>query len=408
MTGAWAAVLWMCTALASPVPSSADAEGKERDERVEQLFATGRVAEAEALARESLEDRRRAGGDAHLDFASSLHNLVAILLSQGKGKAALPLSEEYVAVRRAALERVRDTAEVEQARLLLAMSLGYLAKLRKEQANYSTALALHDENIAIRRSMLGEDRTDPDWLDFATQLNNLATVYRTMGNYAAAEPIFEEALTILENALGEHPRVGTILNNLAGIAEAKGDYDAARLLYERSLAAYRTSLGDGDPLVGICLGNLAGLAVDQGHFDEAQSLFEESAAIFRNAPGQEGEEAVTLNNLGLLLREQGKFAEARQPLEDSLAMTREALGDDHPDVATGTSNLAMVLESLGLYGEARRTYEKSLAISKANLGEDHPNASARNNLASLLIRQGDYVAARGLLEDVLFHRRQAG
>jgi tetratricopeptide (TPR) repeat protein len=50
----------------------------------------------------------------------------------------------------------------------------------------------------------------------AHSLNNLAALYDSMGNYAAAEPLYKRSLDIREKALGmEHPDVAASLNNLA-------------------------------------------------------------------------------------------------------------------------------------------------------------------------------------------------
>ncbi len=52
--------------------------------------------------------------------------------------------------------------------------------------------------------------------DYATSLNNLAKLYREMGEYSKAEPLFRNALEICKRALGEnHPNYATSLNNLA-------------------------------------------------------------------------------------------------------------------------------------------------------------------------------------------------
>ncbi len=55
-------------------------------------------------------------------------------------------------------------------------------------------------------------------LDFALILNNLASLYRNLGRYAEAEPLYQHALGIREQALGPaHPDVATSLNYLAVI-----------------------------------------------------------------------------------------------------------------------------------------------------------------------------------------------
>ena len=55
----------------------------------------------------------------------------------------------------------------------------------------------------------------------AQSLNNLADIYRAVGDYAKAEPLLKEALEIYGKVLGpEHPDVATSLNNLAMLLKA--------------------------------------------------------------------------------------------------------------------------------------------------------------------------------------------
>jgi tetratricopeptide (TPR) repeat protein len=53
---------------------------------------------------------------------------------------------------------------------------------------------------------------------YASLLNNLAGLYRLMGAYEKAKPLYLKALKIREKLLGEeHPNTATTYNNLAGL-----------------------------------------------------------------------------------------------------------------------------------------------------------------------------------------------
>ena len=69
----------------------------------------------------------------------------------------------------------------------------------------------------------------------ATSLNNLAALYDTQGQYAAAEPLYKRALAIDEKALGpDHPSVATSLENLAGLYRATERTEEAKKLERRA------------------------------------------------------------------------------------------------------------------------------------------------------------------------------
>ena len=80
--------------------------------------------------------------------------------------------------------------------------------------------------------MLGERHPDT-----APSLNNLAELLDEQGDYAAAKPLYEQALAIRKAVLGErHPDTAQSLNNLAALLESQGDYAAAKPLLEQALA----------------------------------------------------------------------------------------------------------------------------------------------------------------------------
>ena len=145
-------------------------------------------------------------------------------------------------------------------------------------------------------------------------LNNLASLYKSQGRYADAEPLYERALAIREKSLGpDHPAVGTTLNNLAGLYQSQRRYGDAELLYRRSLAIWEKALGPDHPDVGRSLNNLAGLYEDQGRFDEAELLYKRSLAIWEKVLGPDHPDVGhSLNNLAALYFAQSDWARATE------------------------------------------------------------------------------------------------
>ncbi|NJN72151.1 MAG: tetratricopeptide repeat protein [Limnothrix sp. RL_2_0] len=51
-------------------------------------------------------------------------------------------------------------------------------------------------------------------LGVAGSMNNLASLYESQGKYAAAEPLYKEALSLFESLLGaDHPSTATVREN---------------------------------------------------------------------------------------------------------------------------------------------------------------------------------------------------
>ena len=108
-------------------------------------------------------------------------------------------------------------------------------------------------------------------------MNNLASLYKAMGRYAEAEPLFCRSLAIREKQLGrDHPHVAGSLNNLADLYENMGRYAETEPLCRRSLEIFEKRLGPDHPSVAISLNNLALLYQAMGRYAEAEPLVRRS------------------------------------------------------------------------------------------------------------------------------------
>ena len=77
--------------------------------------------------------------------------------------------------------------------------------------------------MEIRRTALGENHPD-----YAQSLDDLAALYREMGDHAAALALCRQAVEVNRTAPGEdHPHFARNLNELATLYQAMGDYETA-------------------------------------------------------------------------------------------------------------------------------------------------------------------------------------
>src|SRR5206468_1061470 len=133
------------------------------------------------------------------------------------------------------------------------------------QGLFEQAVGIAVEACNLARQQLGN--SDP----YATSLNNLAMLYKEMGDYPAAEPIFQQSLEIRRRVLGEnHPDYAASLNNLAVLYQDMGNYAAAEPLYQQSLEIRRRVLGENHPSYAASLNNLALLYQDMGNYSAAE------------------------------------------------------------------------------------------------------------------------------------------
>ena len=209
------------------------------------------------------------------------------------------------------------------------------------QAEYQRGVTCIKRSLEIREAQLG-----PEHPSTATSLNNLAELYRSMGRYGEAEPLYARSLEISEAQLGpEYPSTATSLNNLAGLYELMGRYGEAEPLYARSLEIREAQLGPDHPSTATSLNNLAGLYYALERYSEVEPLF---------------------------LR--------------AMQIDLKAIGENHPDTAIDYVNLAGLYTQLERYAEAEPLYHRAIQVFYKSLGEDHPNTTASfNGLANLII-----------------------
>ena len=121
-------------------------------------------------------------------------------------------------------------SNAQEADLQKAKALKQQATNLYRQGQYSKAIPIAKEVLAIREKALG-----PEHPDVAESLNNLALLYDSFNDYARAEPLYQRALAIYEKALGpEHPSVATSLNNMAELYRNTGRDKEAQTLERRA------------------------------------------------------------------------------------------------------------------------------------------------------------------------------
>jgi tetratricopeptide (TPR) repeat protein len=282
--------------------------------------------------------------------------------------------------------------------------LDTMGRVYRELGLFDKAEPLLRDGLTIRRQALGEHP------DVAKSLSHLANVLYDKGDYAGAEALDREALTMQRKLLGnEHPDVARSLNNLATELLEEGDYTRAEALYREALAMKRKLLGNEHPLVARSLTNLANVLRKKGDYAGAEALQREALAMNRKLLGNEHPAvAATLDNLAVVLFEKGDYAGAEALQREALAMNRKFLGNEHPQVAGSLTNLADVLREKGDYAGAEALYRDALAMQRKLLGDEHPDvAAALTGLGTLLVKRGEARPAEALLLKALRIREKA-
>ena len=150
-----------------------------------------------------------------------------------------------------------------------------------KHAQYEQAEPLYKRALAIYEQELG-----PDHPHVATNIDNLASLYRNQSKYVQAELLYQRALMLAEKA-ANHSSVATSLNNLAELSRLQGKYDKAESLYKRALVYLEQTLGPEHPYVATALENLTILYCDQGKYNQAEPLYQRTLVLYKQTSGLE-------------------------------------------------------------------------------------------------------------------------
>jgi serine/threonine protein kinase/tetratricopeptide (TPR) repeat protein len=327
--------------------------------------------------------------------------LVAVAIALGITSTAVALVRavraEKLAVKEA--ERASNQARISDETLRFLVGLFAVVDPSEARGNTVTAREILDRGASrIDAELAGQPEAR------ATLMATMGTVYRSLGLYDAARPLFEKSLSIRRLLFPEsHPAVAETLNSYSTLLVKKGDFEGAEPLVRDALAMRRAVFGEEHAAVAESLNDLAYLLCQKGEFDVAEPLYRKALEMRRKLLGPEHEAvADTLHNLAMNLFDQGDMEAPLPLLGDALDMRRKLLGPVHPAVAESLNSLALVLYSRGEFDKARPLFYEALETQKRLVGEVHPDvAMAMNNLAFVLHDAGEYDAAEATYRDAL-------
>jgi CHAT domain-containing protein/Tfp pilus assembly protein PilF len=306
-----------------------------------------------------------------------------------------------------------STETIQQATALLTELTGLTKQVNdlRDAGNYNAAVPIAERALTLaeqieKLDMLPQFKPTP----VPGALNMLAELNRATGNYERAEPLFQRAITLVEQRKGQSdPLLAILLNNLGSLYYETGAYDKALPLFERTCKLFEQTKGAEHPDTATAISNLAQIYDATNDFARAEELMKRALAIREKALGAEHPDvAISLSNLGSLYDEMGEPDRAEPLFRRALAIREKVSGPDHPEVATLLNNLALLFKHKGDSLQAESYFNRALAIDEKALGPDHSAlANPLDSLAQLFMDRGDYAHAESLFKRALAIREKA-
>jgi len=156
-----------------------------------------------------------------------------------------------------------------------ATALEGLAGLALQRKDYPTARNSYLRAIEMEDKLLGPN--DPRVM---VNLNRLAAVYVSQGDYAHEEPIFLHALSLAESVSATEGAAGeSYLVPLQNLYIAWGKFDKAEVYSRRVLAARERQYGANSPMIAGQLKTLSEVLTKEGKAGEAARIRERGEAV---------------------------------------------------------------------------------------------------------------------------------
>ncbi|MEZ4426920.1 MAG: tetratricopeptide repeat protein, partial [Nannocystaceae bacterium] len=292
------------------------------------LLDEGRLAQAEAAARRSIEIVEQAVGEGSIDLWLPRWILGRVALSRRDDAAARAEFERSLA----ALERGPGLASPIAVRHLQG-----LGDARIAGGSFEAGLAEHRRAFAVVAEALGPDHP------------YTADAHRTVGDALLATSAVPEALAeyatalaIYERALG--PEANQVAWTLERIGRAKrlgGDAAGAREALTRSLSLLEATLPEESPHIADVARELGELALTEGRVDDAESSLARAVAIYRGLRDQ-GDPTLAMTRFALARARAGRDREAARTLAGE---ARAALTAAGPKFSTEADEIGRWLAS---------------------------------------------------------------
>ena len=277
--------------------------------------------------------------------------------------------------------------------------MGYLAGVFQSEGDLTAAESFRKKVLAVC-----EQSENPEGLETAFALHQLASTLYRKREYATARQLLERALAIRERLDPRGPTTIASLNNLFAVLVELEDLDRARVMMERivEISRHPEDLWTGSSNDAI-LRNYVTLAAAYQDFAAGRTALEYAVTNRQKEFGSaHPKTAAALAALGELLIIQSEWKEALPHIQRALAIFDQVYGEDHPDGELPLGRLAQLLERLGQVDEARPLYERWVKLRERVYGvDDLGTVEALTSFARFTTEHGDSAEAMQLADRAL-------
>lgn len=215
----------------------------------------------------------------------------------------------------------------------------YGKELSKEfsKGNYERAL-----EIAFTIKNMAETNSGKSSYSYINSLQNIVTIYRTIGDVVTAEEYLKEILLQIETLPNKDELLtGRVYLQLGGIYEKKNLENESLQYIQRGIELFAKILGRNSVEYNNALTILAGTKNHFGYVEEAKKLFQEALDFFAKVkPDDPSIELSALNNLAIIEQRLKNYNTAETLFVKTLSLAEGSLGNTSQYYLTVVFNLS--------------------------------------------------------------------
>ncbi|NQZ76520.1 MAG: CHAT domain-containing protein [Ekhidna sp.] len=298
-------------------------------------------------------------------------------------------TDKFAEARQIYSESFRDKVEKEitKGHVDYLEIMNHLAKFYQETDDYGKASEILDEALLASR-----EKYDNEDIEYGKELNLIADLQISIGQYEKATKNLERAIEIMDNTKTAEATsyLASAFITKAKLLSIRGEYDDAEdhiydsedLRAQGALTTDVTGLSFQD--------DLGSLYTNIGRYSDATNLLTESLQekkiLFGSASRHLNSTLVANARLNLI---KGDYTEAEQQARTANTIATSTFGEASSKVVPSMLQLADVYTTIGDYEKAERLIKNSIDIQKEKFGPEHVDVGkSTSKLALVYFYQG--------------------
>jgi non-specific serine/threonine protein kinase/serine/threonine-protein kinase len=326
-----------------------------RSEFGDSLRLLGKLDEAEAQLRTTLQAQQRAPGPESLDTLETASRLGIVLYSKGDLKQADSLL-------RSASEGLRRHGRLGAP--VLVDTLQWLGQALRDEDKRQQAVTVQLEALDLAKKTNGDDH--PSTL---SSLDALGLLYWDLGRLDEAESYLLQSLDASRRVLGaDHTDTLTTTLNLGLVLLDREKEADAEVAFRTALEGYRKVLGPDHAFTLTALGNLCSDLTIQKKFGEAEGVCRQALEGRRRTLGADHRATLmSMDTLGVFFLAAHRLPEAESTFREAFDRRRRVLGPDNSNTLISMGHLGEVILDRGRTQEAAQLLRSAAEKAKATL-----------------------------------------